>query len=138
MNIQQFNTRFNELVTEEVHHLRDNLTTEQKKKLKVGILTWDDNCVYIQTTGYFSRYEALELKRPFIEEANTELNLRIDPTGMGVMEVYLYFSENFLPKKQWQAAKSRLVNIIKGKTTEPLIPFYATLEQIKTEFELKL
>lgn len=136
MNIQQFNKRFNELVTEEVHHLRDNLTTEQKKKLKVGIMNWGESCVYQQIFLDFEGDEAMSLKTPTVDKAESELKLDLCREGLGVMEFYLFLIEKYLPKKQWQAAKSRLVNVIKGKTTEPLMLFNATAEQINNEFQL--
>lgn len=134
MNIQQFNTRFNELVTEEVHHLRDNLTPSQKRKLRVRVLDNDLNCVYFQIFGYYRSTKAMELKSPTMEKARKDLNFTC--FYMGIMEVYIDYCQLILPKKQWQAAKSRLVNVIKGKTTEPLIPFNAAAKQIKYEFQL--
>ncbi len=132
MKIERLNQRFHELVTEEVHLLRDTFTQAQKDRLNAGVLNWCDKCVYNQVLGYFMSSKAMELKNPTLEKANEELEARFE--CMGVMEQYLAFSEQHLPEEQWYEVRSRVVDTIKGNTTEPLIPFDFKIRGLYTSF----
>ena len=132
MKIEQLNKRFHELVTEEVHLLRDTFTQEQKDRLRADVLNWGYKCVYQQVFGSFFDEKAMELKNFTKNKANIELKANFD--SMGVMEYYLAECEQTLPKEQWHEVRSRVVDTIKGDTTEPLIPLDLQTASIYKDF----